>query len=184
MHQVGLDLVCDPIDTPRKTKILCTLGPSCWSEEGLGKLIDAGMNVARFNFSHGTHAAHQEVSVPQAVCAAGHRSDTIALNAEVVQGASQNSECILTRLLMLYCVGTWVQVLDRIRKVASERDIKIPVLLDTKGPEIRTAMLKNHEPIDLEAGQSVTVVAGEGNTNCLTAQGCLISAGPTVLSHM
>eukprot|EP00197_Chlamydomonas_leiostraca_P003671 CAMPEP_0202860780 /NCGR_PEP_ID=MMETSP1391-20130828/2383_1 /ASSEMBLY_ACC=CAM_ASM_000867 /TAXON_ID=1034604 /ORGANISM="Chlamydomonas leiostraca, Strain SAG 11-49" /LENGTH=234 /DNA_ID=CAMNT_0049540023 /DNA_START=1 /DNA_END=702 /DNA_ORIENTATION=+ len=68
------------------------------------------MNVARFNFSHGTHAAHQEV-------------------------------------------------LDRIRKVAAARDIRIPMLLDTKGPEIRTAMLRNHEPIDLEAGQSITVVA-------------------------
>jgi pyruvate kinase len=37
------------------------MGPASWSEEGLGKLLDAGMNVARFNFSHGTHAAHQEV---------------------------------------------------------------------------------------------------------------------------
>ncbi len=42
-------------------QVICTLGPSCWSEDGLGKLLDAGMNVARFNFSHGTHAAHQEV---------------------------------------------------------------------------------------------------------------------------
>eukprot|EP00966_Prymnesium_polylepis_P074256 1723337-Prymnesium_polylepis.1 len=31
--KVGLDLVCEPIDTPRKTKILCTMGPKCWSEE-------------------------------------------------------------------------------------------------------------------------------------------------------
>lgn len=44
----------------RKTKIVCTLGPACWSEEGLGKLIDAGLNVARFNFSHGDHAGHQQ----------------------------------------------------------------------------------------------------------------------------
>ena len=45
----------------RKTKIVCTMGPKCWSEEMLGKLLDAGMNIARFNFSHGDHAGHLEV---------------------------------------------------------------------------------------------------------------------------
>jgi pyruvate kinase len=45
----------------RKTKVVCTLGPSCWGEEGLSSLMDAGMNVARFNFSHGDHAGHAEV---------------------------------------------------------------------------------------------------------------------------
>ena len=45
----------------RRTKIICTLGPACWSEENLGTLMDAGMNVARFNFSHGDHAGHNEV---------------------------------------------------------------------------------------------------------------------------
>ena len=38
--------------------MICTLGPSCWSVEGLGALIDAGMSMARFNFSHGDHDAH------------------------------------------------------------------------------------------------------------------------------
>jgi pyruvate kinase len=34
------------------------MGPSCWELEQLEALIDAGMNVARFNFSHGDHATH------------------------------------------------------------------------------------------------------------------------------
>ena len=45
------------IYTPR-TKIVCTLGPSTASEEAIRGLIEAGMNVARVNFSHGTHDGH------------------------------------------------------------------------------------------------------------------------------
>ena len=62
--KIGLDTLLDPEKfkhVVRKAKILCTLGPKCSSEEMLGKLLDAGMNVARFNFSHGAHDSHFEV---------------------------------------------------------------------------------------------------------------------------
>ncbi len=76
----------------------------------MAELIDEGMDVARFNFSHGDHEAHQAV-------------------------------------------------LDRFRKVCAEKKSNCAVLLDTKGPEVRTAMLRNHEPIQLEKDQEIIVYA-------------------------
>lgn len=53
---ITLEKVLSPTDvTVRKAKIVCTMGPSCWEVPKLLELIDAGMNVARLNFSHGDH---------------------------------------------------------------------------------------------------------------------------------
>ena len=91
----------------RKTKIVCTIGPASESEEMLEKLIKAGMNVARLNFSHGDHAEHK------------------------------------TRI-------------DSIRKVSKRLGKTVAILLDTKGPEIRTHNVKDGL-IELEKGSEVTV---------------------------
>lgn len=45
--------------TFRRAKLICTLGPACDTKEGLRELINAGMDVARFNFSHGSHEEHR-----------------------------------------------------------------------------------------------------------------------------
>ena len=45
----------------RRAKIVCTMGPAVSSEEGIAALLDAGMNVARMNFSHGNYADHEVI---------------------------------------------------------------------------------------------------------------------------
>ncbi|CAA0843076.1 Plastidial pyruvate kinase 2 [Striga hermonthica] len=54
------DMLTKP-NVRRKTKIVCTIGPSTNTREMIWKLAEAGMNVARLNMSHGDHASHQKV---------------------------------------------------------------------------------------------------------------------------
>ncbi|GIO31367.1 MULTISPECIES: pyruvate kinase [Paenibacillus] len=95
----------------RKTKIVCTIGPSSESLENTKKLILAGMNVARLNFSHGDFEEH------------GNR-------------------------------------IKNIRQAAKELNKTVAILLDTKGPEIRTGKMAV-EPIELVQDEYITLTTEE-----------------------
>ena len=57
---IDLAMITSKTDSSkRQTKIICTLGPACWEVEQLESLIDCGLCVARFNFSHGDHEGHK-----------------------------------------------------------------------------------------------------------------------------
>jgi pyruvate kinase len=105
----------------RRTKIVCTLGPGCDNEEKLKGIIKAGLNVARFNFSHGSHP------------------DTLVR-------------------------------LERFRKCCKELGEYIPILLDTKGPEIRTGNFPSK--LTLKKGQDFTFTTiecmGDETKCCVT----------------
>ncbi|WEG13902.1 pyruvate kinase [Pullulanibacillus sp. KACC 23026] len=91
----------------RKTKIVCTIGPASETVEKLEQLMNAGMNVARLNFSHGDHEEH------------GNRIKNI--------------------------------------RIAAEKNGKtIGILLDTKGPEIRTGDMAT-DKVHLEKGQKLVI---------------------------
>lgn len=102
----------------RNVKIVCTIGPSCWDYETLFKVAEAGMNVARLNFSHGNYESHE-------------------------------------------------RSLENIRAVEQERQTPIAVLLDTKGPEIRTGDLEGHVKVKLEQDAEFTLFFDkrDGNAN-------------------
>ena len=96
----------------KKTKIICTMGPRTMDKIILKELIAGGMNVARFNFSHGSYEEHAE---------------RIAL----------------------------------VRQVSEQLGIPVALMLDTKGPEIRTGLLKDGKKVSLEQGKEFTLYTEE-----------------------
>lgn len=96
----------------KRTKIVCTMGPSTEDENVLRELIKSGMNVARFNFSHGSHDYHQAA-------------------------------------------------IERVRKISDELGKHVAIMLDTKGPEIRTRLLENDSVIELKTGDSIIVTSDD-----------------------
>src|SRR3989442_11051608 len=92
----------------RRTKIVCTIGPATESPEAIRRLIDAGMNVARVNFAHNTHAWHAE-RIRQIRHVAAERGQPVAVLQDLagpkirlgeIPGAGvevrQDGQCILT----------------------------------------------------------------------------------------
>src|SRR5690625_207142 len=95
----------------RKTKIVCTIGPVSESVEKITELIDAGMNVARLNFSHGDFEEQ------------GNR-------------------------------------IKNIRAASKKLGKTVAILLDTKGPEIRTGVMAE-DKVDIVKGQSINITMDE-----------------------
>lgn len=110
----------------KKTKIICTMGPNTNDRELMRKLVENGMDIARFNFSHGDHTEQKER-------------------------------------------------MDMLKSIREEVGKPIAILLDTKGPEIRTGLLKDGKKVMLEAGQTFTltteVVEGDANRVSITYDG-------------
>ena len=94
----------------KRTKIVCTLGPSTEDDDILREMIRSGMNVARLNFSHGTHEYH--------------RSN-----------------------------------IERVRRISEELGANVAIMTDTKGPEIRTRLNKDHKTILFRTDDKVLITA-------------------------
>jgi pyruvate kinase len=82
---ITLETILGKSDSARRcqTKIICTLGPACWDVDKLESLIDAGLAVARFNFSHGDHEGHKACLDRLRQAAANKRKHIGTLNIKV-----------------------------------------------------------------------------------------------------
>ncbi|XP_059641528.1 pyruvate kinase isozyme G, chloroplastic isoform X2 [Cornus florida] len=107
-------------NAPRKTKIVCTIGPSTSTREMIWKLAETGMNVARLNMSHGDHSSHQKT-------------------------------------------------IDLVKEYNAQFEEKVvAIMLDTKGPEVRSGDVP--KPILLKEGQefSFTIKRGVSTENTVS----------------
>ena len=87
---ITLSKVVTPNDpASRKTKIVCTLGPACWEVDQLESLIDAGLAIARLNFSHGDHEAHKR-TLDRIRLAAKNKNKHIGKNRTYISELSGN----------------------------------------------------------------------------------------------
>lgn len=96
----------------KRTKIICTMGPSTDDKEILQALMEHGMDIARFNFSHGDHEEQKKR-------------------------------------------------IDMVKDVRERSGVPVALLLDTKGPEIRTGTLKDGKKVTLATGQDFLLTTKE-----------------------
>lgn len=101
--------------TPLKTKIICSMGPTTENDETLSNIIKNGMNIARFNFSHGTHEYHK-------------------------------------------------RQMERVLELSKKLSIPVALMMDTKGPEIRTGDTKDGKTVQIKKGDSVILKTDDSFT--------------------
>ena len=122
----------------KKTKIICTMGPNTNDAGLMRALVQNGMDIARFNFSHGDHEEQKAR-------------------------------------------------LDMLKTIREEEHKPVAILLDTKGPEIRTGILKDGKKINLQAGNLFTLstedIVGDESKVSITYAGLVedVQVGSTIL---
>ena len=122
----------------KRTKIICTMGPNTNDKNVIRELVKNGMDIARFNFSHGDH--------------------------EEQLGRVKN-----------------------VREIREELGLPIAMLLDTKGPEIRTGIVAGDKKLNLVAGNKYTIKMEQceatEEVNCVSYSGLAgdVKAGDTIL---